>query len=992
MKFQPSKEQAEAIYSDDGPVLIIAGAGTGKTFTVTQRILYLIQEKDIDPDAILALTFTEKAAYEMNERVETELPLGFQQMSISTFHSFCDDFLRDEAFNLGLDPEYKVMTTSEEVFFIRQYLFEYELDYLRPKGNPTKFVYEMSKHVSRLQDENVTPEEYYEHYQFVKDDLNEDEAQKLKELVHFYKKYSYLKEKHNRYSFGDLIMKTFTVLKEREDLRKKWQDQFKYILVDEFQDTNYAQYELIKLIIGERDNPNIMVVADDDQSIYKFRGAAVSNVLEFSKEYPDAKRVILTENRRSVQEILDASYRLIVNNNPDRLEEKEGISKKLTEKGSDLINMPKPVEFRHYKSNDDEIEGIALEIADLTTTQGEQMTLKVSGEDIFYSDIAILSRSHAQLEDIAASFRRHGIPYQFSGARKLFNTEEVKNLVNFLKVVADYTDNISMNGILDYDIWDLTDREIVEMNILARNTDRSIFEILESSEKVRFDKSKLDGLIKLIRYSWHMMREGKSVWDILYNFVHESGYIEHLSEVDTEEAEGEVVRDVSEEYENQIKLRNISRLFDYIDSFERLNKEATVYEFIDYINLILESGDSPLIDDQEFEQRDAVRLMTVHASKGLEFPVVFIPSLVRNRFPSRNMSDKLPIPDKLIKEELPEGDEHIQEERRLMYVALTRAKYKCYLTSANYYASGKRKSKISPFVVEIFGEEELLPKLENPIEHEINLKSLTKIRDQVAQKFEHRPKFLSYSQVSDYDTCPRKYKYKYIMKIPTKPAAPLAYGITMHNSLKEFYKILKESNTSFFDRQGELTKETLLEIYDRKWVSQGYLNDKHEKKAYEKGKKSLLKFYDEYFDKDQDPVFLEQSFSLNIGDVRMRGAIDRIDLTQDDEGNDIYEIIDYKTGDKVKSKSKVSRDEQLAIYSLAAEKVFDIKAEKLALLFVDEPKKVVADNKKLDKVKEKVIEKISDVAEKIGQEIYTATPGYHCKWCDFKDICKYADI
>ncbi len=990
----PTKEQQKAIEAGDGPLLIIAGAGTGKTFTITQRILYLVEEKEVKPEEILALTFTEKAAYEMKERVELNLPLGFPEIPISTFHSFCDEFLKNIAYDIGLNPNYKLMTQSDEVFFIRNHLFEFDLEYFRPKGNPVKFISEMVKHISRLQDENITPEEYDNYYKKESENLGEEERKKTFELVNFYKKYTHIKEENDRLGFGDLIYLTHKTLKEKDSLRKEWQSRFKYILIDEFQDTNYAQYELVKLLLGRNEkNPNVMVVADDDQSIYKFRGAAVSNVLQFTKDYPKAKRVVLTQNRRSHQEILDHAYYLIQNNNPDRLEVKEGISKELTSKAQGLAEFPVPIEFRNYLSEQDESEGIALEIEDIVSTSktatSGQLSLGASSAALKLKDIAVLVRSHSHSEEITAALRRHGINYQFSGARKLFNKSEVKELVNFLKIVADYTDDISMNGVLDYEIWGLSDREIVELNILSRKSKSSIFEIIEegmSNSKVDFIK--VEPIVEYVKKAWGEVREGESTWQVLYNFVNESGYIENLSEEIADESE-DVVRDVSEEFENQNKLRNIARLFDFLHQFESTNPDAKVYEFLDYLELILDSGESPLVDNADYQEQNAVSIITVHSSKGLEFPVVIIPSCVRGRFPSRNKREVIPIPDSLIKETLPEGDEQMGEERRLMYVAVTRGKSKVLLTAAAYYGEGKRRTKVSPFVVEMFGEKKLLPLIENPIDHEISLtEKLTDMKEESDEKYP-KLKYISYTQFSDYNTCPRKYKYRYVLRIPTKPSPALSYGISIHNTLNKFYELLRVTKRGLLDNTKELTLEKLLDIYEDSWVSTGYINENHEKKAYEVGKKSLVKFYDEFFDLSQNPVFLEQNFNLKIGDVILRGKIDRLDEREED-GKTVYEIIDYKSGDSKKNQTQVNKDAQLAIYSLAAEKVFKIKADKLSLLFVDHSEKVTADGAKIDKLKDSIIEDISKAAENINKRIFTATPGFQCRFCEFNKICKYA--
>lgn len=993
MEISATKQQLKAIKAENGPVLIVAGAGTGKTYTLTQRIIYLIKEKNIDPTSILALTFTEKAAYEMSERVDKALPISTPEIIISTFHSFCDKILREEAFNIGFSPDFKVLTSSDEIFLIRKHLFEFELDHFVPSGNPTKFIGELVKHISRIQDENISPEKYGEFYKKKSKSLEPDEEKKLKELVSFYKQYSELKKKNNSMSFGDLVYNTLQLLHTNEKLLNKWQKRFEYLLVDEFQDTNFAQYDLIKMLVAANKNPNIMVVADDDQSIYKFRGAAVSNVLEFCKDFEKAERIFLTENRRSVQRILDVSYKMIQNNNPDRLEVQEKINKKLSAVGENLVEYPEPVEYRYYLRGDDEAEGIALEIKDLikktdvVDPDKEQLGLTFK-PSVRLSDIAILVRAHSHLDMIVPALTRHAIPYQFSGARKLFNEDVVKDLVNFLRVVMDYTNDIAFNGLIASEIWDLTERDFIEVNVYARNKKVSVFEGIENiiEEEPKFNIEKIMKIIELVKESWIMVKSKKKIWEILFKFVNDSGYIKYYSDGDSSETD-DVVIDVSSQFENERKLQNISKLFEFIAEYERNNPDSTIYEFLDYIDLTINSGDSPLVDDSDFSTSNAVRLITVHSSKGLEFPVVFMPSLVRGRFPGTKKSDLIPVPEELIREHLSSGDEHEQEERRLFYVGVTRAKYKLYLSSAQAYAEGKRKFRISPFVVEGLKESDIEKQIEKPITYELKFPEvISEVKNYENETREVTS--LSFSQIETYETCPRQYWYKYIIRIPSKPSAAISYGNTIHQVMQEFYMRLKNS-----EPEENLTLESLLELYEKSWIPLGYMDKNHEKKFFTQGQNSLTSFYNNLFDKLTIPLRLEEEFVTKIGDIKIKGKIDRID--QINSENKEIEIVDYKTGTgKAKSKKIDKKGKrQLAIYAKAAEEVFGLKASYFSLLFIDQDIKLTLNAKELEKFEEEMVEEIGNVAMGIKNRDFHATPSvFVCKFCDFKSICKYAKV
>ena len=328
-------DQLAAVTHDGGPLLIVAGAGTGKTTVITRRIAHLIAHGKARPEEILALTFTEKAAAEMEERVDTLVPYGYADVEISTFHAFGDRLVREHALELGLPPDFRVLSRAEQVIFFRDRLFQFALERYRPLGDPTRHLQAMISLFSRCKDEDVSPAEYTAHVarmaaaspQSLDDERRERLAQQ-QELGNAYTRYQELMATQGVVDFGDQIAYALQLLRTRPYVRAACQRRFKYILVDEFQDTNHAQFELVKLLAAR--HRNIAVVADDDQAIYRWRGAAISNVRGFLECYPEARRIVLIANYRSHQSILDGAYRLIVHNNPDRLEVEYGIEKHLT--------------------------------------------------------------------------------------------------------------------------------------------------------------------------------------------------------------------------------------------------------------------------------------------------------------------------------------------------------------------------------------------------------------------------------------------------------------------------------------------------------------------------------------------------------------------------------------------------------------------------------------------------------------------------------------
>ena len=649
MEISLNTEQKKAVDYEGGPILIVAGAGTGKTRVITERIKWLIENKKARPCEILSLTFTEKAAAEMLDRVDVAMPLGYEEPWLSTFHSFAERILREEGLEIGLDTSYKILTPPQAWLFVRQNLFEFDLKYYRPLGNPTKFISAMLTLFSRAQDEDTSPADFVRWAKLksqkskVKTDGERETAEKYLELAKAYETYQNLKIENSFMDFGDLISWTLKLFRERATVLKKYQEQFKYILLDEFQDTNYAQYQLIKLLAPNENNPELMVVGDDDQSIYKFRGAAVSNILEFKKDYPSAETIVLTKNYRSGQKILNAVYQLIQNNNPDRLEEKLGIEKKLTrDRRQETGDKNVGPEVIHTAMGEGEAEEVVRKITELK-------------KDFDWRDFAILARANNHLDPFVAALKRYGIPYQLIGNRGLFDQEEVRDVIAILRVLADPEDSVSLYRLLNLDVLKIEPQKIAAWLNLARGKRQSLWEILKTVE------TRLIASLPIEKYRKEIAK--KPVTLLAFNFLDEIGYVRPLLE--------------EESIENQLKIKNLNLFFDKIKEFESEAPEPNVIEFVNYLDLMIEAGESPA--QAEIEDIDTVNLLTVHAAKGLEFPVVFLVNLVSDRFPTRNRKDKLPLPDALVKETLPEGNAHIQEERRLFYVGCTRAKEKQFL-------------------------------------------------------------------------------------------------------------------------------------------------------------------------------------------------------------------------------------------------------------------------------------------------------------------------
>ena len=967
-------EQLKAIQHGEGPLLIIAGAGTGKTTVITERIKYFIIEQKVSPGELLALTFTEKAAREMEERVDVALPLGYANLWMDTFHGFADRILRDEALNIGLNPHYRIMTQAENVHFLRRHLFKLDLDYFRPLGNPNKFVEGLLQHFSRLKDEDVAVEEYFQYLKELKKQKNLGKNKKLKEneedfeeisrteeLAKAYQKYEELKFQEGVLDFGDLMSQLLRLFRTRPKILRTYQEKFKYTLVDEFQDTNHAQYVLIKLL-APPPKSNLTVVGDDNQSIYKFRGAAISNILQFKKDYPEAQSVVLNKNYRSTQTILDAAYRLIKNNDPDTLEASLGISKKL-EKVREVTEVP--VEFFLADRADNEAEIVANEIK----------SLKREVQSLEWKDFAILVRANSHAEPFLRALAWGGIPAQFLGPGMLFRQPEIKDLISYLLVLYNFEDSIAMYRLLSMEYFGLPGRDLAALLNFSRKRRISLFEACE--EVIAPDatvispaaRDTIGKLVRLIHKHMDLMKTA-SAYEILLLFLQDSGLYGCLSDIKT--------------IEDEKRVQNIAKFFDKLKVYETGHEDASVLAVVDYINLSLELGESPLVAEIDWTENDAVNVLTAHSAKGLEFPVVFMVNLVNRRFPSMERREQIPIPEALIKEILPQGDFHLEEERRLFYVGMTRAEDKLYLTAANFYGEGKRERKVSPFVVEALGENVVCSPQNEKQKTQLSIFDLKTVGEKKEPMARQPISQLSYSQIETFDLCPLKYRFAYILFLPTPPSGALSFGSTIHETMRDFYQRAMAGQNP--------TKDDLLKILAENWVSIGY-NSREQQQRYKKeGEKILGEFFEKTYNPKVLPMALEQSFVIRLGPtLKILGKIDRIDPAQSG-----FEIIDYKTG-KSSTKKEVEKDLQLSIYALVAvdgiltytgilKQILKPEEVTVSFYFFDNQEKVSSSRTKedLEKVREELLKK----AKAISESNFSSTPGKHCDFCEYKLICE----
>lgn len=970
-----NEEQRRAVTHGEGPLLIVAGAGTGKTTVITRRIAWLVAARRARPGEILAVTFTDKAAGEMEERVDLLVPYGYTDIWISTFHAFGDRVLREHALEAGLPPDFRVLSRAEQVIFLKERLFELPLRLYRPLGDPTRYVEALITLFSRAKDEDVSPDEYAAYAARVAADAAArpeeaelaDLARQQEELAAAYQAYQAMLARAGLVDFGDLITRPLRLFRERPAVLRRYQERFAYILVDEFQDTNYAQFQLVRLLGAAR--PNITVVGDDDQAIFKFRGASISNILGFTQAYPQATQVVLTRNYRSRQPILDAAHRLIRHNDPDRLEVRSGIDKRLVAV-RDEVEGPAPpgvVEHLAFDTLSSEADGVAARIV-AAVEAGERR----------YRDFAILVRSNGDADPFLRALNLKGIPHRFTGSRGLYNREEVRLVIAFLRVLANPADNLSLYylGVSPLYLLDPTDlakalayasRKNRTLEHVYRHLDQFPDLAAETGPETRAAIGRLLEDLDAMRRAMKDLPTGRVLYEYL---VARTGYVRRLA--------------TSGIPEDEVRVANLARFFDIVARYGEVAAYDRVPEFVRHLDELIAAGDDPPVAEAD-PDADAVNVLTVHKAKGLEFPVVFLVSCVADRFPTRHRGEALPLPDALVKDVLPTGDVHLQEERRLFYVGMTRARDELILTSARDYG-GTRPRKVSRFVLEALDRPAADPPggvfRASPVETIHRHAPPPDGQQALAGVLPaDQPLVLSFRQVDDYETCPLKFKYTHILRVPLLRDHRVVYGSAVHEAVREYNRRKARAQA--------VTLEDLLHTFERAWVNEGFISREHEDQRLEEGRTVLRRFFEFQEAQGGRPTFVEAPFSFQVGATRVKGRWDRVDL----HGGEPV-IIDFKTSDVRQPKEahrRARESRQLAIYALAYREVYGTLPARLELHFLGPQGVLVGEVVPDEALVAEARADIEHAAAGVRAGNFIATPDYYqaCRFCAFNTICPY---
>ena len=609
-----NEPQREAVYHTDGPLLILAGAGSGKTRVLTHRIAYLIGERGVNPWNILAITFTNKAAEEMRQRVDNLVGFGAESVWVSTFHSACVRILRRFIDRLGYENHFTIYDTDDQKTLIKEVCRKVDVD--------TKVFKERSllSAISSAKNEMILPDEF---------ELNAGGDFAKMKIAKVYREYEAQMRANNALDFDDLLVKTVQLLQTHPDVLESYQERFRYIMVDEYQDTNTVQFQLVSLLAGKY--KNLCVVGDDDQSIYKFRGANIRNILDFEHEFPDAKVIKLEQNYRSTGNILNAANSVIANN--------RGRKKKSlwTENGEGEL-----IRLRQFDTAFDEADFIGEDIKNAVRQGGS------------YNDSAVLYRTNAQSRLLEEKFIAMNIPYKIVGGVNFYARREIKDLLAYLKTIDNGRDDVAVRRIINVPKRGIGLTTINRIQESATERGIGFYEALLAPgliAGVGRSATKLDSFAALIEY-FKTLAEEMNITDLLQEVIEKTGYVESLENEDKEEAKTRK--------ENIDEL--ISKAATYEESCQDKDEKATLSGFLEEVALVADIDS--LDEDQEY-----VVLMTLHSAKGLEFPRVYLAGMEDGLFPgymSINAGDR----------------EELEEERRLCYVGITRAEQELTLTSA----------------------------------------------------------------------------------------------------------------------------------------------------------------------------------------------------------------------------------------------------------------------------------------------------------------------
>ena len=980
-------DQREAVDHVDGPLLVFAGPGTGKTRVVVHKIAHLIAERGYRPDEVLALTFSESAAEEMQDRVSKLLP-GRTRVRVSTFHSFCNELIRDHSLDIGINMSSGVITDEHQIIFLLENLDKAGLESLKVPVRPIDLARDLHGTIMRLKQENVSLERL-EGYLQDQGEAGDEEAATMRDVASAYRLYEDWKTHRNLIDFGDMQHLALKLLTERPAVLERLRRRYRYIIVDEFQDTDYTQLQIVLALASDG---NVTVVGDDDQSIYRFRGAYLTNVHEFSRFYDQTgmaiRNIVLERNFRCTGNIQKVASTLI-GNNPERQEKEIGTQKDEGE----------PVRITQYATDADQARGMVRQIQQLHS------------EGSALEDMAILVRTRFHAKAITEALDRARVPYEIIGSRDYFRHRVVRAAVAYLRVLHDpNTNQPDLGHIMLRPVHGIPPGDIPRLARHAKDKGVSLWEALGDLEGSGGDVGRLrrfhDGMDHLFRVAG----EGDLVATVRAVLFGRDLFRVEIAKGDTD------------------GIRHLNRLLQLTSEFTDIYPEASLGDLIRYLAALREIR---LRDEGSEPGGGRVHLMTIHGAKGREFPIVFIPSLNKDRVPSRYRPPKIPIPRALwdgIPSEFSEEEVHYQEERRLLYVGITRGKERVFLSDCLRFGTNKRVTPTSMFLSEILEgpghhrTEDALEVVDEPEERAETVEELLMdvvIGDVANGDYQHAVEAIaalakmedtgseplvvpvnvdlegyltrlrerydepdalhaatahfSPSRLRSYEECPAKYRFNYVLGIPQMDRTYFELGTVVHGVIEKITKRMVDGD--------DVGEEEALELLEDAWRSSVWDSEEMERQDRESAQKMVREFLVRQRGKDARIVGIEQWIDLELEGRRVSGKIDRVD----DHG-DHLEVTDYKTSRRKESRPKLRADFQMVLYWEGAESAFEKPVRKVGhwYLRLDEEMMVEISPEE----REAVLDRARGIIRSVEAREFPATPDYNtCRFCDYADLC-----
>ncbi|HUR16380.1 MAG TPA: ATP-dependent DNA helicase [Candidatus Limnocylindrales bacterium] len=917
-----NREQRRAVTNRDGPQVVIAGPGTGKTEVITRRVAWLIATKRARPREILALTFTDNAAREMQARVDLLVPYGQADAAIHTFHAFGDRLLREHAFELGLAGDMRLINRSEAIVLLREHLFELGLNRYRPLGDPTRFLGALADAFGRAKDDGLEPSGL---------DADTDESA---EVLAAFSRYQELLSQNGLIDHGDQISLALRLLRDHPQVRDQVAAQFRFVLVDEFQDMNRAQVELVSLI--GHPSGNVTVVGDPDQAIYRFRGASEGSLEAFENLFPDANKVVLRRNYRSRAPIVAAAQRLIEHNRHSDEAQDGQVAHRRTRREL-------PVRALSFGSASDEADGVAASIAG-AIKEGRPARA-----------FAVLARTNGEVDSIARALRARDVAVRTRQPADLFSHPAVRPLLAFLRVVADPSNTVELYALATSWPFEIEGQALTTALGNCRRRHRSLWDELRSAPDHVGDGSVAAGTERLIAHVEAAVERShaRSCGEVLYDHIRQTGLLRKLqSAVSSDDA------------------RAVARFFEVVRSRASLLNLDRVAVLVPHLDALLEASDDDYLE-HDTPDADAVTVLTVHGAKGLEFDRVFLTGLVDGRFPTRSRPPLLTVGPAASGAEA----DPLADERRLFFVAMTRARDELVLTHHVTTASGRAR-RPSIFIAETLDVPSVPQARDGDVLARIERAAASTQGAMTVVPHDAPVTDLSFSALDDYLSCPERYRLRHVIGLPTPQHHALSYGSAMHQAVAAFHTSRARGSV--------MTEEELLSVFRASWSVEGFVSREHEEARYAAGCAALVRFRNDQIANPADVVAVERPFTFRFGDVRIKGRLDRLDRT--DEGS---VIVDYKSSDvsdPQKANARARESLQLQVYAMAHEAETGRAPHAMQLHFLDTG--VVGTVKPEPERQQKARAKIASAVDGIRAGAFEAAPTpMACGYCPYRQIC-----